>query len=132
MKLKIDDTVIIRIGRETLGWGIVTEVTPEDVYVALEGNDQNIVPYSHSHVQRKRRDMQPGDGRATKAVAHNLLDKDAAFRTPVYERLVYTDLESFTASAKRWLGDKSELSRKTIDCADWEKVYQECKDHNKP
>lgn len=127
MNLKIGDTVIIRIARKTVGWGIVAEVTANDVYVAFEGSNENIVPYGHSNVHKKRKGMQPGDGRATKAVLHNLLDKDAGYMTPVYRRLLYLNLEAFKASAKGWLGEKSELSTKTLDCADWEKVYQECK-----
>jgi hypothetical protein len=68
--------------------------------------------------------MKPGDGRATRAVFRNL-DKETPYRYHAWESHLShdTSLEEFTSSAKRYLGDQSELSTDTIENADWQKVY---------
>lgn len=44
--------------------------------------------------------------------------------TGVYERLDYTTFDRFVKSAKSWVSDRSELSGKTIDSADYRELYK--------
>jgi len=41
-----------------------------------------------------------------------------------WESLALGNLELFTASARRWLTDRSELRARTIDNADWPEIYE--------
>lgn len=69
--------------------------------------------------------MKQGDGRATRWVflwlnkAHP--DKGGWWAT--WESFSMDSWEDFRDGAKRFLSDRSTLSTKTLDCADWESVY---------
>lgn len=67
--------------------------------------------------------MRPNDGRATNAVLRNL-DKETDHLWFAWESMPYDSLEAFRESAQSYLGDKSELGSKTLENADWPKVYE--------
>jgi hypothetical protein len=60
---------------------------------------------------------------ATKHVFRNL-QRDLSMWNLVGESFPMDSMESYRDAAKRWLGDKSELSTTTIEEADWTEVYE--------
>lgn len=67
--------------------------------------------------------MKTGDGRATLWVTRNLM-RELHMYFCAWEQFNLDSLEVFKKQASKWLGDKSELSTQTIECADWRKVYE--------
>lgn len=65
------------------------------------------------------------ESRWTSAVFSNLHKKHPDHEhTVVYEVMPYESLDSFTARAKSWLGNRSELKTRTIERADWPSIYK--------
>lgn len=65
--------------------------------------------------------------RSTNAVFSNLSKPVSTFEL-AWETLPVDTEENFVASAKRWLGDRSNLSSKTLDTANWNEIYGYYKD----
>jgi hypothetical protein len=59
---------------------------------------------------------------STSAVIRNLAREGGIWDCPG-DRFAVQPLDLFTADAKNWLGDKSNLRTSTIDSADWAEVY---------
>jgi hypothetical protein len=62
--------------------------------------------------------------KATNDVCRNLQkDHPEKNLTAAWEVLPYDSLESFATAAKAWLGERSNLSTKTLNTADWGEIY---------
>lgn len=96
--MKPGDRVFIVVRRKKVAWGIVKAVEPQDIYVAIEGDESRIHPYSPSNVRKTRAGMKPGD------------TGDVGIHHQAWETMPLDSVESFRDHAKGWLGDKTELS----------------------
>jgi hypothetical protein len=64
--------------------------------------------------------------KATRDVQRNL-HRSTGMWTEVWESILLTSVEAFEQDARRWLGDKSELSTWTFNRADWAALYEHFK-----
>lgn len=67
-----------------------------------------------------------GETTATRGVVSKLL-KDREMGTEYWSIMNYTSLETFTQSAKKILGDETEIEGRYLAEADWESIYEEFK-----
>lgn len=74
-------------------------------------------------------EAKPTSAAATRHVRRNM-DRETRPMHHAWESFSLESLERFTTDAKRWLGDATELSSRTIDSADYEAIYAELSNYN--
>lgn len=74
-------------------------------------------------------EAKPTSASATRHVRRNI-DRETRHMHHAWESFSLESLDLFTADAKRWLGDATELSSATIDSADYAAIYTELSSYN--
>lgn len=126
MTFQIGDTVIIDAGQHQGRTGIVHAISGTVFYVNPKNTGDTIKPYYEWELLpyvEPPKSSKPSK-LATNHVFRNL-QKDVGNYQVSWQLCmsIHTDLDGFTANAKRWLKEHSNLRASTIDKADWQEVY---------